>query len=356
MRVCHIGDESTTVRAGGLGRYVSELAMAQRACGSDVSVHVVGDAEASERSVIPPARSPLRRIMAHRRALADDPPDVVDVHFALYGSLVPRSLPLVAHFHGPWWAEAAAQGDRRGASLRRAVEGRLLRRAARVVVLSHYTAGMAVTDHRVDPGRIAVIPPGVDLHRFQPGDRAAARARLGLPDDARVALAVRRLVRRTGVDLLLEAWRRDPGPGGALLLLAGTGPEGERLRADAAGMDSVRFLGRVDDDTLPDLYRAADVSVVPSRSLEGFGLVVLESMACGTPVVATAVGGLPEVLADRPGCLVVEPRPEALADGLARALAASPDPIAVRRSAETNDWRTVAEAHHVLYREIGADR
>jgi hypothetical protein len=53
---------------------------------------------------------------------------------------------------------------------------------------------------------------------------------------------------------------------------------------------------------------------------------------------------------------VVEPRPEALADGLARALAASPDPIAVRRSAETNDWRTVAEAHHVLYREIGADR
>jgi glycosyltransferase involved in cell wall biosynthesis len=236
------------------------------------------------------------------------------------------------------------------------VEGRLLRRAERVVVLSRYTAGLAADRYGVEPARIAVIPPGVDLDRFQPGDRSAARARLGIADGVAVAVTVRRLVRRTGVDLLLEAWRRAPGPDGAVLLIAGTGVEGDRLRAEAAGMDSVRFLGAVDDAELADLYRAADVSVVPSRSLEGFGLVVLESLACGTPVVGTTVGGLPEVLADRPGCLAVEPTAEALAEGLALALAAQPDRAAARAAVESCDWATAASAHAALYRQLGATR
>src|SRR5205807_5699025 len=116
-----------------------------------------------------------------------------------------------------------------------------------------------------------------------------------------VVAAVRRLVPRMGLDVLLDAWQALGSPG--VLAIGGDGPL--RPELEARGDESVRFLGRLSDDDLVALYSAADVTVVPSLALEGFGLVVLESLACGTPVVVSDAGGLPEAVAGLDASLVV---------------------------------------------------
>jgi glycosyltransferase involved in cell wall biosynthesis len=165
-----------------------------------------------------------------------------------------------------------------------------------------------------------------------------------------------------GLDILLRAWHevqaRRPD---AVLLVAGEGRERVRLEALRARLpypDGVRFVGQVTDDELTVLYQAADVSVVPTRALEGFGLVTLESMACGTPPIVTDVGGLPDgVVGLDPTLVVPAEDPEALA---ARILAAAeghaPSPPACRAHAETFSWAEVARRHLELYRRATGER
>lgn len=350
MRIRHIGDESASVRAGGLNTYVTGLSSALCGQGVDSDIQVVGQAAPGEVEVHPVESPLLRRMIAHRTAMRDAAADLVDVHFAVYGELAPANQRCIAHFHGPWAAEAAEQGRSVGGRTRDALERRVLRRSERVVVLSNYMAHLVITRHGLDPSRVIVIKPGLDLDRFGLASQTEARRRLGVPDDLPIAVSVRRLVRRTGVDLLIEAWSTAGIDG--LLLIAGTGPEEDRLRSAASGMPNVRFLGAVDDTLLASVYQAADVSVMPSRTLEGFGLVALESMACGTPVIGTNVGGLPEVLEGIPGCLVVEPRVEPLAAALSKGLNGEHDRQLLRSEAETYDWRNVAARHVELYEEV----
>jgi hypothetical protein len=199
-----------------------------------------------------------------------------------------------------------------------------------------------------------VLPPGVDLDHFRPRDSAEVRAQVGLPPDGIVVLAVRRLAERMGLDVLLEAWTLRPG---GLLLLAGQGPARPRSRHAAPGLglgpDRVRFLGRVPDDDLALLYAAADVSVVPTTEFEGFGLMVLESLAAGTPVIASAVGGLTtEVLPLlQTDLLVPQGDPAALAARLQGGFDGSP-PLpgqACREIAEQFGWSQVADRFRALY-------
>jgi glycosyltransferase involved in cell wall biosynthesis len=168
-----------------------------------------------------------------------------------------------------------------------------------------------------------------------------------------------------GLDVLLRAWaevvHRLDTP--VQLVLVGDGSERANLESLARSLglaDAVRFLGRVDDSVLADCYRAADVSVVPTVALEGFGLVVLESLACGTPVIGTSAGGLPEVLAPLSGDLVVASGDtEALAVRLADAADGRrplPSPADCRSYAEAFDWPRVAERHVTLYAAVSADR
>jgi glycosyltransferase involved in cell wall biosynthesis len=168
------------------------------------------------------------------------------------------------------------------------------------------------------------IPNGVDTERFRPSgaaERAALRAALGLPAGRPLVVYVGRLAPEKGVDLLVDAWPAVAARARARLAVVGDGPEALRLRdrAEALGVaDSIAFTGGV-ADTAPYL-RAADAAALPSRT-EGLPVALLEAMACGLPIVATAVGGTPEVLADgATGRLVSPERPEALADGLAEAL------------------------------------
>jgi glycosyltransferase involved in cell wall biosynthesis len=355
-RVLHIGLGGVDAEGGGSARYLRELVDALVALGVPARSVVVDDAGAS---------LPIRLRSVVRACSSETPaPDVVDVHFPLYGVLPVRfgrlrRVPTVAHFHGPWAEEAVAAGraGRLGARVRRGVERAVLRHAAAVIVLSGAFGAEVVQRYGVSPWQVHIVPPGVDAERFAPADRDAARARFDLGPSDFVAASVRRLVPRTGVDVLVDAWAA-VGDHGAALLVAGDGPEAARLREQASrtGATGVQFLGRVGDDVLADVYRAADVSVVPSRAWEGFGLVVLESLACGTPVLVSDEGGLPEaVLGLDPGLVVPPADPNALRARLERArreLDALPTRDACRAFATTFAWPDVARRHRDLYRNI----
>jgi glycosyltransferase involved in cell wall biosynthesis len=299
-----------------------------------------------------------------RRAAAGA--DVVDAHFSLYAAMplllgALRNRPVVFHFHGPWAAENVAAGDssRIRLSLRSALERRVLRRVDAHVVLSAAFRRVLVERYGVRPWNVHVWAPGVALDTFTPGDGSLARKRLDIDRGAFVAVCVRRLVARMGVDGLLDAWGEiaESLPDGSVLLLVGDGPLRESLAGRAARpplSNSVRVLGRLSDQQLIEAYRAADVAIVPSVSLEGFGLIVPEAAACGTPSIVSDVGGLPEVVRALDPSLVV-PASDSVALGARIAAAAQgalPARDATRSFAETFSWPHLAERHRALYRRL----
>jgi glycosyltransferase involved in cell wall biosynthesis len=355
-------------QAGGVNRHVADYAAALLASGVDAGLVVLGPA-----SDVPPGTmvvsSHSAPVLRRLRTLAGRPravaraSKVVHAHFALYALPIvfrlPRHVVLVAHFHGPWSGESEVESRSGGPKARissaakHRIERYVYRRADLVFTASNVFARLVVREYGVDPSRIRVEPPGVDLHRFSPGDSDAARRSLDLPTDARIAFTARRLVERVGVDQLIDAWPQVvaglAGDRAVLLVIAGDGPSRADLerRADDQGVgDHVRFLGSVGDEDLVAGYRAADLVVVPTRSLEGFGLVVLEALACGTPVVATDVGGLPEVLVPLDETLVVPAgAPDLLAARIIDALdgGAVPSAESCRAYAERYDWRQVVD-------------
>jgi glycosyltransferase involved in cell wall biosynthesis len=348
---------------GGLNRFFRDLL---HALGDPPAVVVgPGDDAPMSTAVVAEHDAPLvMRIREFSRAVSRLRPgtDVVDAHFALYAAApvlfgAARRAPLVVHFQGPWARESTAVGEQPRAitAVRQAIERSVYRRANRAVTLSGAFARILVDDYGVEPWRVRILQPGVDLDRFQPGDRADARAALGIGSDTTVVLAVRRLVPRTGVDVLVDAWSAVVGD--AVLLIAGDGPERARVeaRAHEFGLDNVRFFGPVPDSELVALYQAADVCVVPSVALEGFGLVVLESLACGTPVVVSDVGGLPEAVAGIADDLVV-PAGDAgalgeMLGGVVAGRAPLPSRDACRAHAELFAWPGVAAATQRIYAE-----
>jgi glycosyltransferase involved in cell wall biosynthesis len=144
------------------------------------------------------------------------------------------------------------------------------------------------------------IPSGVDIERFCPADKGSVRAELHLPQEKKVLFTVRRLVARMGLENLILAMRevRDSGLE-VKLLIGGKGDLKQRLQRliQQNGLEScVKLLGFVEDDALPKYYQAADIFVLPTAALEGFGLIILESFSTNTPVLATPVGAIPEIM------------------------------------------------------------
>jgi glycosyltransferase involved in cell wall biosynthesis len=202
--------------------------------------------------------------------------------------------------------------------------------------------------------RVHVLRNGVDLDTFRPpADRAALRAEFA-PGEGPVLLMVGNLVELKGHALVIEALRALPG---CRLLVAGDGPEQAALEAQAAAAglgDRVRFLGRLRHEELPRCYGAADALVVAS-SREGWPNVLLEAMACGTPAVATRVGGVPEIVtAPEAGLMVEERSAAALREGIARLLADPPSREATRRHALQFSWDEVVREQMALLRAVAA--
>ncbi|MCP1335891.1 glycosyltransferase family 4 protein [Futiania mangrovi] len=205
-----------------------------------------------------------------------------------------------------------------------------------------------------EAGKIHVLRNGVDLDMFRPRGRDAARARHSLTRPT--VVSVGGLIERKGHHLIVEAMKEVAG---ADLLIAGDGEMRGALETQIARLglgDRVRLLGRVNHADLAELYSAADLMVLAS-SREGWANVLLESMACGTPVAATRIWGTPEVVqTEAVGTLIEERTPAAIANAIRRMLAAPRDRAAVRAYAERFSWDETTAGQLALFREILARR
>jgi len=237
----------------------------------------------------------------------------------------------IAHTLGAVKNRTMASGDRPEPELRIRVEGEIAQQADLLIASTPDEAADLSLVYGADPGRVFVVPPGVDLSMFQPIDRTEARRKIGYRSE-RLLLFVGRLERLKGVDVAIRALAllRDRSHDDVRLLILGEDSprsdeesEKERLKAIAAAegvQDRVDFLGSVAHHELPFFYSAADVCVMPSYS-ESFGLVGLEAQACGTPVVGSDVTGLRSVLRDEvSGYLVAGHNPAAYAEKIGRLL------------------------------------
>ncbi len=318
------------------------------------------------------------------------PPDVIHANYWLSGvaghTLKHRlELPLVSTFHTLARVkaeEAAEEHDRRAKA-----EAEVIGCSDTILANSVDEAAQLERLYGADPDRIEIVPPGVDHHLFSPGDQRAARAELGLGDGP-VLLFVGRIQPLKGADVAVRALaaledqrpsdRAGPAPGperppergaGPTLLLVG-GPSGVQgdaelarlhaLVADLGLTERVRFLPPQPHGHLAKFYRAADVCLVPSRS-ESFGLVALEAAACGTPVVAAAVGGLRTLVDHGASGFLVDGRdPHAYAAYVAKllddpALAAGMSLEATARAGAYR-WSIAAARLRRLYADLTARR
>lgn len=293
-------------------------------------------------------------------------PDIVASHFALYAAPtlgVFHRVPRVVHFHGPWAAESSASGRGRVShAVRHAIERTVYRGAHRHIVLSNAFGRLLQADYRIPEGSIRVVPGCVDIERFHaPHTRERARDLLGLSQDRPQLFCIRRLVPRMGLEDLIDAMFvvKQSIPE-VHLTIAGKGMLEAALRGRIAarGLDAhVTLAGYVPDDDLPLWYRAADLSVVPTVALEGFGLTTAESLAAGTPVLVTPVGGLPEAVAPLSEALVLPSIGfNAIGAGIVDALLGRqplPDAQACRDYARSRfDHTAVASQVAAVYREV----
>jgi glycosyltransferase involved in cell wall biosynthesis/SAM-dependent methyltransferase len=241
---------------------------------------------------------------------------------------------------------------RAGSLLLRAAERWSLRHVERIHVLSDYSAEQLRQLYGVIGDRVVKIPGGADTERFRPPEvaREAIRARLGWPRARRILFTVRNLQPRMGLDELIHALdrlrRHVPD---VLLVIGGEGALRGELAALVDRLDlgaHVRLLGFVPEDDLPRCYQAADAFVLPTQALEGFGLVTVEALACGTPVLGTHVGATPEILGPLSKALLFRgTTAAAMADDLARFLdEAAHDPAGAERLRKA--CRAYAEAQY----------
>jgi glycosyltransferase involved in cell wall biosynthesis len=339
--------------------------------GSD---NVVRDSKGSVASFARHEDNWKSRLRAVRRYATEEiktgKADLIAGHFSLYSLPLLdhlRKRPFVFHFHGPWAFECEAEGGGILATRSRwLIEKAVYRNADRFVVLSDAFASLLETRYRIARERIDIIPGGVADGFFQAAaSPEEARLALGLPTDRPILLTVRRLCHRMGLENLIDAITevRQDIPD-VLLLIGGKGPIEADLkrRIEERGLGHhIKMLGFIPDADLPLYYRAAELSVVPTVALEGFGLVAAESLAAGCPALVTPVGGLPSVVAELSQDLVLaDATPGALADSLTGALKGRlnlPSRAECRRYAlDRFQWSLVAERTARVYRKVVGGR
>ncbi len=236
-------------------------------------------------------------------------------------------------------------------SARKSTEQTVMKRSDQIAVLSEYTREKLQRTYGLSSSKVSLIPGGVDLERFRPSrDKAAIRARLGLPEERFVLLTVRNLVPRMGLENLISAFKiAQNGSRDLLLVIGGEGPLERALNEQTrrCGVEEfVRFVGYIPDEDLPSYYQMADLFIIPTKELEGFGLVTVEALASGLPVLGTPVGGTREVLTKLgPDHLFADSTPEAMATGILKALKNwGKNPSAYKDLSKT--CRQVAEQHY----------
>ena len=283
--------------------------------------------------------------------------DIVHSHYWL-SSWVGRELsqaigaPHVVTFHTLGLIKMQSRAGEVEPAERRVVEAEVMATADRIIAFSPHERDAMARLYGADAGKVSLVPCGVDLSLFRPLDQDSVRARLGLNGE-KILLYVGRIEPLKGLELLVETAAQIDTAESVRVLVVGADANGDQemdrvkqLAKERDLEDRIDFVGQVDHDELPLYYNAADVCVVPSY-YESFGLVALESMACGTPVVATRVGGLSTIIHHgSTGYLQSWRCPESFAnsvemiiasDGLQQSMGE-----AARRRAEGMGWDNVA--------------
>lgn len=301
---------------GGLERYVYDLTL--RLAENKDQVELCGVGLPEDETNLPikmtnlaaPDTPILQRLWTVRNNFKKtriNKPDAINLHFALYSlpilDLIPADVPITFNFHGPWASESQEEGlDNITALVKKTlVEKRTYKRCDRFIVLSKAFGNILHQKYQIPWEKIHVIPGGVDINRFKPDlSITEARTKLGWSVERPTLFTSRRLVHRVGLDKLLTAIAQiKPKIPDIYLAIAGRGPLQNSLQQQVTELgleNNVEFLGFLPDELLPVAYQAADLSIMPSQSFEGFGLAIVESLACGTPVICTPVGGMPEIL------------------------------------------------------------
>jgi D-inositol-3-phosphate glycosyltransferase len=296
--------------------------------------------------------------------------DVIYSHYWLSGWVAHElratwGVPVVQMFHtlGRMKNRIAQIPDQQETDLRIATEADIMSWVDRLIAATPAERSQMLWLYRADRRKIEVVPPGVDLKRFHPISKAEAQAWVGVPARHRMLLFVGRIEPLKGIDNILQAVAllRDESPGllddvcmcvigGEIVDGEPRDPEIERLMAlrDRLGLgERVTFLGARDQDVLQYYYGAAEALIMPS-DYESFGMVALEAMACGTPVIASEVGGLAFLIEDGVNGFSVPTRePAALADRMRTVLTDTAQQArissAARETAAQYGWPLIAD-------------
>lgn len=373
MKTLQIGMGWFPEQPGGLNRFYYDCCNYLPKAGVGIQGLVAGSdlvstASQGQVAAFAPREAPLLQRwqgirQSLRQYLAGDDYGLIASHFSLYTFPVLDQLqdqPLVMHFQGPWALEGQVEGSKPVSTwFKKMLETQAYRHSTQFLVLSQAFHDVLHQVYGISEERINIVPGGVNTERFASQLSAAeARAQLGWPQDRPVLFAARRLAKRMGLENLITAMKtvKATQPD-ALLLIAGKGALAETLQAQIEALEltnNVRLLGYVSDDDLALAYRAADFSVVPTTSFEGFGLIVIESLAAGTPVLGTPIGGIPEIL--RPfseQLLFDDASAEAIARGICEVFTDQrqlPDEVACQAYVEQHyAWPVIAKQIKAVY-------
>jgi D-inositol-3-phosphate glycosyltransferase len=306
--------------------------------------------------------------------------DLIHSHYWLSGWVAHElqkawSVPIIQMFHtlGEMKNRVARHDELKEHGRRIETEREIMHFADRIIAATELDQEQMVSLYGADPIKMRIIPGGVDLAKFHPHDKFRARMEIGLDPDIKTVLFVGRMEPLKGIDDLLQAIAHIihdhdmPCNRLSLILIGGSAEDSPeavssemaklmRMR-DALGLQEMAtFVGAQGQDVLPFYYSAADVVVMPSH-YESFGLVALEAMACGTPVVASDVGGLSYTVEDGvTGFLVPQRNPTALADRICDILNDEPFRDQLGRQAlavaKRYSWQHVADQVVAVYREV----
>lgn len=283
--------------------------------------------------------------------------DLVHSHYWLSGRVgswaaAKWRVPQLLMFHTLGILKNLTRDGEKEPELRIRVEKQLAQSADHILAATEREKDQLIKHYGTHPGKIGVVPCGVNLDLFRPINRKTSRLQLGFASDEFIVLYVGRFAHLKGIDRLMAAISYlDHHCGIRLVVVGGDGdesPEEHHLRdlcKELGIQDRVLFAGRIDQRDLPPYYSASDVLVLPSE-YESFGLVALEALACGTPVVATPVGALPDIIQERiNGHVLADGSPESIARGIEPFIAKVPSnpvrPAIIRSSVTAFDWAVV---------------
>lgn len=359
LSVCDVLFPQTT---GGAGRVARELAKAFMAMGAEVEflTRFTGKASPSGDKATY-FRPPGKALPGHYRKIFLETvkrcnPDLIHVHQPFPACLALASFsskPVVYNYYSPWSEEFKMKSSPLPRPLRQimspflaAAERRVVRRATAIVVLSEFSNHQLKQLHE---GKAVLIPGGVNSERFRPTGEKPADKILRL-------ITVRNLVPRMGLPQLIRAMKLLPPH--MELTIGGRGPLEDELLGliNSLGLsDRVRLAGHVPDEDLPHFYSSASWFVLPTVALEGFGLVTLESLSCGTPVLGTRIGATPELLEKfDPQWIIEKPTPKEIAATILTVTerpAPSPGDLH-HRVAEEFDWRNIAKHYLEMFESL----